>query len=154
MGDFLTTTNTIVSIIGTTITILGAVAGVLHKRRTVVRESEQQPQPVQVAVQEQWSGIGFIWRIWLALLFGLVFAVMFTAVPVFVINLFLYGIQQIQHPVTEATTPPPPPDFSNPVVFLLCALFGVSIGITVAVGIATGRTGRTGQTGQTRRVVE
>jgi hypothetical protein len=143
MGDFLTTTNTIVSIIGTTITILGAIAGVLHKRRTVVRQSEQQPQPVQVAVQEQWSGIGLIWRTWLALLFGLVFAVMFTAVPVFVINLFLYGIQQIQHPVTDATTPPP--DFSNPVVFILCAIFGVSIGITVAVGIATG---------QTRRVVE
>lgn len=140
MGDILNTTNTIVSIIGTTITILVTVAGVLHKRRTVLRRSEQQPQQVQVEVQEQWSGIGLIWRIWLATLLGIVFTVMFTAVPDFVINMAIFAYREMQLPIDSPLHFSDRPDFSNPVVFIICAIFGVSVGITVAVGIATGRT--------------
>jgi hypothetical protein len=133
MGDFFNTTNTIVSIIAGLVTIFGAIAAVLKKRQTALSASQYQPLPVQIQIQEKWSGLGLIWRIWMGILLGIVFAVMFTAVPDGIINIFMAVINSMQtHGFTN-------PDFSNPVVFAICAIFGVSMGITVAVGVATGR---------------
>ena len=55
-------------------------AGVLKKRQTVLSASQYQPQQVQMHIQEQWSGLGLIWRTWMGILLGMVFAVMFTVI--------------------------------------------------------------------------
>jgi len=133
MGDIFNTTNTIVSIVAGLVTIFGVIAGVLKKRQTALSASQYQPPQVQMQIQEKWSGLGLIWRTWMGILLGIVFAVMFTVIPDAVINGFIAGYNSIQtHGFTN-------PDFSNPVVFTICAIFGVSIGLTVAIGIVTGR---------------
>jgi hypothetical protein len=133
MGDIFNTTNTIVSIIAGLVTIFGAIAGVLKKRQTVLRTSQYQPPQVQTQIKEDWSGLELIWRTWMGILLGSVFAVMFTVIPDFVINGFIAAYNGIQtHGFANL-------DLSNPVVFTICAIFGVSMGLTVAIGIVTGR---------------
>ena len=132
MGDIFNTTNTIVSIIAGLVTIFGAIAGVLKKRQTVLSTRQYQPPQVQMQIQEHWNGLELIWRTWMGILLGSVFAVMFTVIPDILVNVFIAGYNSIQtHRFTN-------PDFSNPVVFTLCAIFGVSMGLTVAIGIVTG----------------
>ncbi len=133
MGDIFNTTNTMVSIVAGLVTIFGAIAGVLKKRQTVLSASQYQPPQVQMQIQEKWSGLGLIWRTWMGILLGIVFAVAFTVIPDAVINGFIAGYNNIQ---TQGFTNP---DFSNPLVFAICAIFGVSVGLTVAIGIVTGR---------------
>ncbi|SRR6266487_2541818 len=135
MGDFFNTTNTIISIIAGLFTILGPIVGVLKKRQSVLSANQYQQPQVQMQIQEQWNGLGLVWRTWMGILLGIVFAVMFTVIPTAIINVFIAFF------ISYRTSPlgPVNPDFSNPVVFTICAIFGVSMGVNVAIGIATGR---------------
>ena len=130
MGDFLNSTNVIIGIVAGLFTIFGPIVGVLKRRQTALKTIEYQRPEVQIEIRERWSVLGLIWRTWMGILLGIVFAFGFTAVPDFVINGFIAGINNMQtHGFAN-------PDFSNPVVFAICAIFGVSIGITVALGVA------------------
>lgn len=130
MGDFLNSTNVIIGIVAGLFTIFGPIVGVLSRRHTALKTIEYQSPEVQIEIRERWSILGLIWRTWMGILLGTVFAVMFTAIPDFVINGIISGINTIQ---THGFTTP---DFSNPIVFTMCAIFGVSIGISVALAIA------------------
>ena len=77
----------------------------------------------------------------MGILLGSVFAFAFTMIPDIVVNAF---IQSANNSLTGF------PDLSNPVIFAICAIFGVSIGITVALGIAAPKRFAQYQ-GQTRR---
>jgi hypothetical protein len=144
MGDYLNSTNVIIGIVAGLVTIFGPIVGVLNKRQTALKTIESQPPNVQIEIRERWSVLGLIWRTWMGILLGIVFAVMFTVVPDFVINGFIAGINNMQ---THGFSGP---DLSNPVVFAICAILGVSVGISVALGVAAPK--RFAQyTGQTHR---
>ena len=135
MSDFLNSTNVIIGIIAGLFTIFGPIIGVLKRRQTVLKTIEYQPPHVQVELRERWSIFALIWRTWMGILIGIVFAVMFTGVPYFIISIFIAVITSSQTHQFVA------PNFSNPIVFAICAILGVSMGITVAVGIAAPKRG-------------
>jgi hypothetical protein len=132
MGDFLNSTNTIIGIVAGLFTIFGPIVGVLRRRQTALRIAEYQPPEVQREIREQWGCLELIWKTWMSILLGLVFTVLFTAVPYLIINGFIFAFKSMQ---TREITPPKVSDFSNPILFAICAIFGVSIGITVALSI-------------------
>ena len=133
MGDFLNSTNVMIAIIAGLVTIFGTIVGVLKRRQTALKTIDYQHPEVQIEIREWASVPGIIWRTWMGILFGLVFAVMFTVIPDFVINGFMTVINNMQTDGFART------DFSNPIVFAICAIFGVSIGISAALTMAVPR---------------
>ena len=132
MENLLTTTNTIIAIIVGCISIIGSIAGVLGKRSSALRRSQAAPAPVQVEVQEKWSGFSLIWRIWLGVFAGVFGTVVCTAAADILISIGLsvyYSTQQIDVQ----------PDFVNSTVLIIAAIFGITSGITGGVNAATGR---------------
>jgi hypothetical protein len=130
MGDFLNSTNVTIGIVAGLVLIFGPIVVVLKRRQTALKTIDYQRPEVQREIRERWSVPGIIWRTWMGILFGLVFAVMFTVVPDFVINGFITVINNMQ---TDGFARM---DFSNPIIFAICAIFGVSIGISAALTIA------------------
>src|SRR5690348_18411698 len=112
MGDFLNPTNVIVGIVAGLVLIFGPIVVVLKRRQTALKTIEYQRIEVQRAIRERWSVPGLIWRTWMGILFGLVFAVMFTIVPYFVIDRFIAVINNTQ---TYGFVNPNP-DSSNPIL--------------------------------------
>lgn len=132
MENLLTTTNTIIAIIVGCISIIGSIAGVLGKRSSALRRSEAAPVPVQVEVREKWSGFSLIWRIWVGVFAGVFGTVVCTAAADILISIGLsvyYSTQQIDVV----------PDFLNPTVLIIAAIFGIMSGITGGVNAAIGR---------------
>ena len=139
MENILTTTNTVIAIIVGCISIIGSIAGVLGKRSSALRRSQAAPAPVQVEVQEKWSGFSLIWRIWLGVFAGVFGTVVCTAAADILISIGLsiyYSMQQIDAQ----------PDFFSSTVLIIAAIFGIMCGITGGVNAATGR-----ETGYTYR---
>jgi hypothetical protein len=144
MAGFLTSTNVMIGIVAGLITIFGTIVGVLRRRQTALKTIDYQRPEVQIEIREWLSVPGIIWRTWMGILFGLVFAAMFTVVPDFVITGFMTVINNMQ---TDRFAQM---DFSNPILFAICAIFGVSIGISAALTMAApGRFARYG--GRTSR---
>lgn len=144
IGDFLNSTNVIIGIVAGLFTIFGPIVGVFARRQSALKTIEYQPPQVQIEIRERWNVLGLIWRTWMGILLGIVFAVMFTAIPDVVINGFIAVFNDMQTHRFAG------PDLSNPVVFAICAILGVSIGISVALGVAAPK--RFAQyTGQTHR---
>jgi hypothetical protein len=132
MENLLTTTNTIIAIIVGCISIIGSIAGVLGKRSSALRRSEAAPVPVQVEVREKWSGFSLIWRIWVGVFAGVFGTVVCTAAADILISIgfaVYYSTQQIDVQ----------PDFLNPTVLIIAAIFGIMAGITGGVNAAIGR---------------
>lgn len=133
MGDFLNSTNVIIGIVAGLVTIFGPIVGVLARRQTALKTIEYQPPQVQIAMRERWSVLGLIWRTWMGILLGLFFATMFTIIPgIFLSVLIGYGLPIVTHSTLD-------PRDAFTIAFAIAAIFGVSIGITVAVGVATPR---------------
>lgn len=144
IGDFLNSTNVIIGIVAGLFTIFGPIVGVFTRRQSALKRIEYQPPQVQIEIRERWNVPALIWRTWMGILLGIVFAVMFTVIPDIVINGFIAAFNNVQ--TFQMTSS----DLSNPVVFAICAIFGVSIGISVALGVAAPK--RFAQyTGQTHR---
>jgi hypothetical protein len=132
MGEILNTTNTVIAIITGCISIISSIAGVLGKKNSALYISQYESPRIQAQVREWWSGFSLIWRIWLGIFFSIFFTVTATVVADALINggvaAYLSGTQ---HGFVE-------PDFSNSVVFIISAIFGMLFGVSAGVSIATG----------------
>jgi hypothetical protein len=131
MGDILNTTNTVIAIIVGCITIFGTIGGILTRRSSALRKSQNQPVQIQVEIEERWTGFALIWKIWLGVFMGIFGTVIATVVADGVINIFTALYINTQHATSVL------PDFSSPTVFIISAIFGVMFGITMGVGAAT-----------------
>jgi hypothetical protein len=133
MGDILNTTNTIIAIIVGCISICGTIGGILTKRRSVLQKSQGQPDQKQAEIVERWTGFALLWKIWLGIFMGIIGTVIATVVADGIINIFIAIYLNTQQHTASAA-----PDFSNPTVFIIAAIFGVMFGMTMGVSAAIG----------------